>query len=197
MFADHWLRSDVVEAGVLLACEPFVRTVEAEEFEDVEVTDPEEFVRERGLRGANIPLASSGFIELLPSIEPHAGRDSWGKAGGLATAVMRLVEAVSMMGSRVWPLGTARNVFQPSSIHTVSTVIHPARESDGRKSVASWCQPRPPISLSGSSRLELKSGVCSVGKCVSVMSWPDGCEASRSIGGRPQRRGGNATGPYL
>lgn len=116
MLADHWLKSDVVDTGVLLTCEPFVRTVDAEVFEELEEMDPEEFVRERGLRGANIPLASSGFIELLPSIEPHAGRDSWGKVGGLATAVMRLVEEVSTKGSRVWLLKRSCNVRQQSSI---------------------------------------------------------------------------------
>lgn len=95
--------------------------------------DPEEFERERGLRDANIPLASSGFIELLPSIEPHAGRDIWGKVGGLATAVMRLVGQVEDGESRV-VLESSCKVRQPSSIHPVTTTNH--RKKSSRWNVA-------------------------------------------------------------
>jgi hypothetical protein len=44
--------------------------------DEVEETEEEELVRERVLRGANMPLPSSGLVELCPSIEPHAGRDN-------------------------------------------------------------------------------------------------------------------------
>ena len=69
---------------------PFVRTVEADELDEFEDTEEDELVRESVFRGTpNIPLTSSGFIE-FPSMEPHPGRDIWGKLGGFATAVMGL-----------------------------------------------------------------------------------------------------------
>ena len=57
--------------------------------EALEEMDEAEFDRERVLRGTNMPRTSSGFMEELPLIVPHAGRDICGKVGGLATAVMR------------------------------------------------------------------------------------------------------------
>ena len=66
--------------------EPLVATVVLDEVEEIE---DEEFVRESCLRGANMPLTSSGFMGVLPLTDPHAGREIWGKVGGLATAVMR------------------------------------------------------------------------------------------------------------
>ena len=51
--------------------------------------EEDELLRDKGLRGANIPLTSSGFIGAPPLIVPHAGLEICGKLGGLATAVMR------------------------------------------------------------------------------------------------------------
>lgn len=65
-----------------------VRAVDVDEFEEVELTEDDELVRDKVFRGINMPLTSSGFIGALPSIEPHAGRDICWKLGGLATAVM-------------------------------------------------------------------------------------------------------------
>ena len=83
--ADHWLKSDPARRGVPLGWEPFVAMVVLDEAEE---TEDDEFERESCLRGANMPLASSGFMGLLPLMLPHAGREIWGKVGGLATAVM-------------------------------------------------------------------------------------------------------------
>lgn len=66
--------------------DPFVATEVPDELVEME---EDEFVRERVLRGTNMPLTSSGFIGLLPLMVPHAGREICGKVGGLATAVMR------------------------------------------------------------------------------------------------------------
>src|SRR5690606_9910025 len=88
--ADHWLKSEFVDAGVPVDWAPFERIVDPDDVDELEDTEEDELVRERVFRGTpNMPLTSSGFIE-FPSIEPHAGRDIWGNVGGFATAVMRL-----------------------------------------------------------------------------------------------------------
>lgn len=87
--ADHWLRSELVDAAVPLDWDPFESTVDTDELDEFELIEEDELLRDRGLRGANIPLTSSGFIGTLPLLVPHAGRDICGKFGGLATAVMR------------------------------------------------------------------------------------------------------------
>lgn len=74
--ADHWLISELLDAAVPFDCELLERAVEVDELDEVEETEEEELVRERVLRGANMPLPSSGLVELCPSIEPHAGRDN-------------------------------------------------------------------------------------------------------------------------
>lgn len=80
----------MTDEGVPVDWAPFVRTVEADELDEFEDTEEDELVRESVFRGTpNIPLTSSGFIE-FPSMEPHPGRDIWGKLGGFATAVMGL-----------------------------------------------------------------------------------------------------------
>lgn len=68
-----------------------VTTVEFEDADDVDDTDEEEFERWIVLRGRNMPLTSSGFIEFMVCVPlpTHAGRLICGKVGGLATAVMR------------------------------------------------------------------------------------------------------------
>jgi len=66
-------------------------TVDTDEFDAVDETDEDEFVRWSGLRGMNmlIPLPSSEFIALRdwpPLI--HPARLRFARLGGLATAVM-------------------------------------------------------------------------------------------------------------
>lgn len=71
---------------VPLLCALFDPTVVVEA---VDAMDDAEFDRGRVLRGTNMPRDSSEFIEPLPLSVPHAGLDSCGKVGWLATAVMR------------------------------------------------------------------------------------------------------------
>lgn len=83
---DHWLRSDADDSAAPLATELLVATDVLEESEEME--DDEE-LRERVLRGANMPRTSSPFTELFPlMVPPHADRESCGKLGALATAVI-------------------------------------------------------------------------------------------------------------
>jgi len=63
--------------------------VDADEAEVLDESDEDELERDGALRGTNVPLTSSGFIELLPSVEPHAGSDIGANVRELATAVMR------------------------------------------------------------------------------------------------------------
>ncbi len=72
--------------------------VEVEALDELELIDEVELLRDKVLRGANIPFTSSGFIEVLPLILPHAGRDICEKLGGLATAVMS--ESLGKPGKR-------------------------------------------------------------------------------------------------
>jgi hypothetical protein len=78
----------LLEAVEPLSWELDVSAVDVDEAEDVDDNEDEELVRDKFLRGTNMPLTSSGFIGALPSMEPHAGRVICGKVGGLATAVM-------------------------------------------------------------------------------------------------------------
>jgi hypothetical protein len=77
-------------------------TVEVDEFDEVEDTDDEEFVRWRVFRCMNmlIPRGSSdGFIELdvcPPLTVIHPGRLRFAKLGGFATAVMGMARRERM-----------------------------------------------------------------------------------------------------
>ena len=77
-FADHWLNSEVADTGVPFDWELLVATVVVDELDEVEETEDDELVRDKVFRGTNMPMpprTSSGFIELFPLNEPHAGRE--------------------------------------------------------------------------------------------------------------------------
>jgi hypothetical protein len=81
-----------VEIGVPAAWDPLVKAVDADEAEVFEESDEDELERDGVLRGTNMPLTSSGFIELLLSVEPHAGSDIGANVRELATAVMGIAD---------------------------------------------------------------------------------------------------------
>lgn len=87
LLLDHWLKSDVDESEPPLAREPLVATEVPDESEEMEDDEDE---RARFFRGANMLRTSSPLTVLFPLIVPfHAERDSCGKAGAFATAVIR------------------------------------------------------------------------------------------------------------
>jgi hypothetical protein len=137
--ADHWLSSDVDETGVLLeCCDPFERIVDPDAADEFDDNEDEELFRDKVFRGTNMPRLSSGFIELFPSIEPHAARDICGNVGGLATAVMRMASGPdSMSGSDLGSFGVADD----RGLMTRSVFV---RRHRGYPPTTGWCSRKGP-----------------------------------------------------
>ena len=112
--------------------------------EPLEDIDEEELLRESVFRGTNMPLTSSGFMELFPLRVPHAGREIWGKEGGLATAVMRKdqsrdeIDAAGTIEMRV--VEFVRSIACPSSGVTTTPPfrLHGAQKSSSRPKKEKW-----------------------------------------------------------
>lgn len=131
--ADHWLKSEVEDMGVPLDCAPFERVVETEELDEADDIDEDELDRERVWRGPNMPRTSSEFMELLPSIEPHAGREIWEIEGGLATAVMSLNRTPNFRVQQIDRAKFRLCSSGPGASSCALPLLRPASASDERR----------------------------------------------------------------